>query len=75
MIELTDDDREAIKLEMYAHDAPEALYLAGLAAGLERAAKVCETLHVSIDAYARAEATAESTVEQCAAAIRALGKP
>ena len=72
MIELTDDDRAAIRLEMYAHDAPEALYVAGIAAGLERAAKVCEK--AAVWEYEEGAKHAAAAVDNCAAAIRALRK-
>ena len=75
MIHLTDDDREAIKLEMYAHDAPEALYLAGMIAGLERAAKVCEEVTWIEERHDKWHEGYNDACEACADAIRALGKP
>ena len=72
MIKLTDEDRDRISA-IFAHVPDgadfsigfqrEAIYRAGLAAGIERAAKVCD----SVDNYAN-----PMTASDCAAAIRAL---
>jgi hypothetical protein len=51
MIELTDADRAEIERQAYAGldswERLEEFYRAGLAAGIERAAKVCETTEVT----------------------------
>lgn len=41
-IELTDEDKAKLATEVWFHPNFEHIYRAGLAAGIERAAKVCE---------------------------------
>jgi hypothetical protein len=90
MIELTGADLQAINRIVSAHNGPmtreelESVYCAGLAAGLERAAKVCATTEVAgvkiigkTEHYPGEYASEcdigyASGCEDCAAAIRAL---
>jgi Lar family restriction alleviation protein len=74
MIELTDEDVAAIKVAIAPlqteDDEQEAVYRAGLAAGLERAARECDVrANLSFPGI-----EAKGAIE-CAAAIRALVKP
>ena len=80
MIELTRDDLAAIRSalgERYPIDErDQAIYRAGLAAGIERAAKVCDdkrkpAADVIVGAYRQGH---DDGCDRCAAAIRALLK-
>lgn len=85
MPDLTDADRAAIKAAIDkcvskrlagSREMDEAIYRAGLAAGIERAAKVCEDITYSVDISEWSEMSKKQhsafSCHQCAAAIRAL---
>jgi len=76
MIELTRDDLAAIRNalgERYPIDErDQAIYRAGLAAGIERSAQVCDDLHWDYNGHPLA--SDEVSAEECADAIRALLK-
>ena len=75
MIELNDEDRAAIErihnTVLYYDAEREAIYRAGIIAGLERAAKVCEN-HTCGSSYPLHLEGQIAACRACASAIRAL---
>ena len=78
MIELTNSDREIVRLISEADDSGVQIellhdcYARGIAAGIERAAKVCDNVSWEHERHDQWHAGFEDACYKCAAAIRAL---